>query len=204
GCLLEPILFAKPAPAFAGHALVAGAAALRKFEPALAAVRRLHGALGGVNIAVDDLEIGQAPERQQGRPRRIAMLAPDPEQRDPMVDLGAPQQAPPRLRAAADLQALEHADLVAWRIPELPCDDARRVPRCVGIGSGIPQVAMPAKAENRLTTNAAKARAARELALPIGRRRAPECRRQAELGIAAEPPAPPGRRAGVGRERARQ
>src|SRR5262249_48290996 len=184
--------------------LVAGVAALRKFKPALAAIGRFARALGGVNVAVDDLQIGQAPERQQGRPRRVAMLAPDPEQRDAVVDLGAPQQAALGLRAATDLQPLEHAHLIAGRIPELPRDDAGRVPCRVGVGSGLPQIAMPAKPEHRLTADAAEARAARELALAVGGGRRPERRGQAELGIAAEPPSPAGRCAGLGRERARQ
>ena len=74
--------------------LPARVAGFRTFETALAAIGRLHGALGGVHVAVDDLQIGQAPERKQCRPRRLAMLAPNAELRDPVIDLRGSEQAP--------------------------------------------------------------------------------------------------------------
>src|SRR5262245_27242400 len=48
--------------------------------PTAAAIGRLVGAFGGVDVAVDDLQVGKAPERQQRRPGLVPVLAPDPEQ----------------------------------------------------------------------------------------------------------------------------
>src|SRR5690242_17506523 len=55
---------------------------------ALAPPARLVGAFLDVSVAVDHLQIGHAPVIEQRWPRRVAMLAPDHEQRHAVVDLG--------------------------------------------------------------------------------------------------------------------
>ena len=71
----------------------------------------LDGAFCRVSVAIDHLQIGQAPERQQRRPVHVAMLAPDPEQRHAMIDFrGLPQP-----RAGLGAAPLPAAGGSAWR-----------------------------------------------------------------------------------------
>jgi hypothetical protein len=41
-----------------------------------------------VDIAIDHLKVRQAPKIEQIRPRVVSVLAPDPEQRETVVDFG--------------------------------------------------------------------------------------------------------------------
>ena len=172
------------------------------FRLAAARYLRLLGAFGGVHIAVDHLKVGHAPIRQQLRPRRVAPLAPDAKQRHAVVDLGGLPQPPAGLRAAPRLQAPQHPVVVARRVPEPPRHHAGGVPRRPAVRPGVPQVAMPAEAIDRLAAHAAEARAAWRIAArdtaPAARGRLPAGRRRADA------PRPSGGRAAHGRERARE
>ena len=86
------------------------------------------------------------------------MFAPDPEQWDAMINFGGPPQPSTALSAAPNLEAPQKSYVAAWRIPELPRDDASTVPDCVLVGTGTPKVNVPAEAINRLTAHAAKSR----------------------------------------------
>src|SRR5262245_59597659 len=140
----------------------------------LAAVAGLGGAFGRVSVAVDHLEVRHAPETEELRPRQLAVLAPDPEQRHAVVDLGSLEQAFAALPAAPLLQAPQQAHVIARRAPEIPGDDARGVPRGVTVGPRAPQIDMPPKPVDRLAAHAAEARPAGKPALPIGSWRKPE------------------------------
>ena len=81
---------------------------VRSFEKACgASVLRLDGAFCGVNIAINYLEVRQAPIAQQVRPRRFPVLVPNPKQRNAVVDFGALPQPSAALAAAPPLQAPE-------------------------------------------------------------------------------------------------
>ena len=58
-------------------------------DPALA---RLLSALLQVSGLIDDLQVRDAPEGQQFRPRSIAIVVPDLEQGNVMIDLGILEQ----------------------------------------------------------------------------------------------------------------
>ena len=63
-------------------------------------VPRLCRAFRGVDVAIDYLKVGQAPIVAQSRPRRVSVCAPNPEQRDAMVDFSVPPQPAAALSAA--------------------------------------------------------------------------------------------------------
>src|SRR6516225_3721424 len=94
---------------------------------ALAPRLRLDGAFLRMHVAVDHLQIGCAPEAQELRPRCVALLAPDLEERRLVVDLGAAPEPSAATGAAALLHALQELHLVARRVPEAPGDDAGRM-----------------------------------------------------------------------------
>ena len=146
------------------------AAALRR----CAAILRLVGAFRDVRVAVDHLQVGKAPEAEQHGPGRVAVLAPHPEQRHAVIDLGGLPQPLTALRAAPRLDALEDARMIARRVPQPPRHHAGGVPFGIAVRSAIPQVDVPAEAEDRLPAHAAVARAARERGLAIGRGRRAE------------------------------
>src|SRR5258708_1610590 len=132
-----------------------------------------------MGLSIDDLQIRHAPEAEQRRPWRGAMLAPYPEQRHAMIDLCGLPQASAGLRAAPLLQPLEDARIVARRCPKIPGNHAGGVPDGVPVCAAVPQVYVPAEPVDRLTADATEARPAREAPLAIGRGRNPETCRQA-------------------------
>src|SRR5262249_12992553 len=126
------------------------------FRPGLAAIAGLGGALGGVGVAVDHLQVGQTPITKELRPRLLAMLLEHPEQRHAVIDLGGLEEPLAALAAAPLLQSPEEAHVVAWRAPELPRDHADRMPGRVAVWSCMPQVGMPAELEHRLPADTAE------------------------------------------------
>jgi hypothetical protein len=173
-------------------------------SPGNAPVVCLGGALGGVSVTIDQLQIGQTPIVEQRRPRRISPLAPHPEQRHAMVDLGRLPQSPARLGAAPGLEAAQKSHFVARRIPELPGDHARAMPVGVFVWTAIPQIDVPAEAINRLPAHAAKSRAARKGAFAVRCRRRAERGGQSTLAAIAKPPRPACRCSTASSERPRQ
>src|SRR5262249_43930083 len=83
----------------------------------------------------------------------------------------------------------------AGRVPELPGDHAGRMPHRILVAAGIPEIAVPAEAVDRLPTYAAEARSERKGLLAVGRGGCTERRRQAAFAVLAEPPGPSRRRA---------
>jgi hypothetical protein len=64
---------------------------------------RLVGAFCGVDVAVDDLQVGQSPVAEQLRPSFIPMVTPDTKQRDPVIYLRILPEPPACLTAAPAL-----------------------------------------------------------------------------------------------------
>src|SRR6185312_704775 len=87
-----------------------------------ASVSRLDGAFYGVNIAIDYLEVWQAPIGKQLRPRRSPVFAPDPKQWHAVINFGALPQPSGALAAATRLQAPQEPGVAARRVPKLPRD----------------------------------------------------------------------------------
>ena len=54
-----------------------------------APVPRFRRAFRSVDVAIDYPEVGQSPKIEQSRPRRVSVFAPDPKQRDALVNFGA-------------------------------------------------------------------------------------------------------------------
>ena len=77
-CRFSPAADPRPSkPASAPASISARSWCSRRRYPARnAALARLAGAFGHVSVAVDHLQVRQAPISEQRRPRRIAMLAP--------------------------------------------------------------------------------------------------------------------------------
>ena len=117
---------------------------------------RFDGAFCGVDVAIDQLKVRQAPKIEQPRPRRVSVFAPDPKQRDAMVNFGVPPQPPAALSAASTLEAPQESGLATWRIPELPRDDASAVPDGILVGTSAPKVNVPAEAIDCLTAHSSK------------------------------------------------
>jgi hypothetical protein len=69
-------------------------------------ISRLDGAFCCVDVAIDYLEVRESPIAEQFRPTFIPMVAPDLEQRDPVIDLSVSPQ-PPTCSAAPSLQATQ-------------------------------------------------------------------------------------------------
>jgi hypothetical protein len=97
-----------------------------------------------VDIAINHLKVGRPSKIEQSRPRRISVFAPDPEQRDAMVNFDIPPQPPTALSAPPILDAPQQLDLATRRIPELPRDNASAVPHRILVGTGSPKVNVPA------------------------------------------------------------
>ena len=121
-----------------------------------ASVSRLDGAFYGVNVAIDYLEVWQAPIVEQIRPRRFPVLTPHPKQWDAVVNFGALPKPSAALAAAPRLQPPQKADVVARRVPKLPCDHAGAVLVRVHVSAAIPQIDMPTEAIDRLAAYAAE------------------------------------------------
>jgi hypothetical protein len=123
-------------------------------QPSLSAcgapVSRLDGTFCRVNVTIDYLEVRRAPIVEQIRPRRFPVLAPNPKQRDAVVNFGALPQPSAALAAAPPLQSPEELGVAIRRVPKLPRDHAGAVPVRIHIGAGIPQIDMPTEAIDRL------------------------------------------------------
>src|SRR5215510_2321437 len=143
----------------------------------------LGRALGHVGLAVDHLQVWQAPVIQKLRPRQVALLLEHLEQRHAMIDFGGLQEPFAALAAAPLLQAAKQPHMVARRAPEVPGGDAGRVPLGFVVWPGVPEIDMPAEPVDRLSAYAAETAAAREGVLTIRGRRLPEALWQ--VGIAA-------------------
>ena len=67
--------------------------------------------------SIDDLQVRDAPEGQQCRPRCIAIISPDLEQGNAVIDLGILDQPFAGCETAALLKNLQVPDMVARRNP---------------------------------------------------------------------------------------
>ena len=83
-------------------------------DPALAC---LLSALLHMSGSIDDLQVWDAPEGQQCRPRSIAIVAPDLEQGYVVIDLGILEQPFAGCKTAALLKNLQVPDMIARRNP---------------------------------------------------------------------------------------
>jgi len=111
-----------------------------------------------MGVAVDGLEVGEAPKAQQVRPGQVAVPAPGLVERHAVVDLAAAQQALPGGGAAPPLQLGQQLGLTGRRDPEFPGRDAAAVPARPAVGLALaPEVAVPAEPEDRLAAQAAGA-----------------------------------------------
>jgi hypothetical protein len=97
-----------------------------------------------VNVAVNNLKVGQSPKIEQSRPGRVSVFAPDPKKRDEMVNFGVPPSPPAALSAAPTLETPQQLDLATRRIPELPGDHASAMPHRILVGTALPKVNVPA------------------------------------------------------------
>src|SRR6185437_89319 len=104
-----------------------------------------------MRVAIDDLQVGQAPISEQVGPRGTAIFTPDAVKRHAVIDLRVPPQPPARLPATAGLQSSQQGGLLAWRIPELPSNDAGAVPARTLVWAFAPQVGMPTELIDRLS-----------------------------------------------------
>src|SRR3569623_3596323 len=143
-----------------------------------------------MRVAVDHLQVRQAPEVEQLRPAEIAMLPPHAEQRNAVIDFGSLPQPRAAGGTATLLQLPEQLGVVARCVPELPGDDAGGVPNGVIVGPLAPQVFVPAEPIDRLTADAARPGATRVPLVAIRCRRGAEPRRQRRLAVSAELPGP--------------
>jgi hypothetical protein len=71
------------------------------------------GALLHVSKSIDDPQVRDAPEGQQCRPRSIAIVAPDLEQGNVMIDLGTLEEPLAGCETAALLKNFQVSDMVA-------------------------------------------------------------------------------------------
>jgi hypothetical protein len=71
------------------------------------------GALFHVSGSIDDLQVRDAPEGQQCRPRSIAIVAPDLEQGNVMIDLRTLEQPFAGCETAVLLKNLQVPDMIA-------------------------------------------------------------------------------------------
>jgi hypothetical protein len=74
------------------------------------------GALLHVSGSIDDLQVRDAPVGQQCRPRSIAIISPDLEKGNAVIDLGIHQPFA-GCEAAALLKNLQVPDMIARRNP---------------------------------------------------------------------------------------
>jgi hypothetical protein len=83
-------------------------------DPALAC---LLSALLHMSGSIDDLEVRDTPEGQQCRPRPIAIVVPDLEQGNVVIDLGILEQPFAGCATAALLKNFQVPDMIARRNP---------------------------------------------------------------------------------------
>jgi hypothetical protein len=81
------------------------------------AIARLLGALLHVSGSIDDLQVRDAPVAQQCRPRSFAVISPDFEQGNAVIDLGILDQPFAGCEAAALLKNLQVPDMTARHNP---------------------------------------------------------------------------------------
>ncbi|MGO9234442.1 MAG: hypothetical protein ACLP4V_10355 [Methylocella sp.] len=67
--------------------------------------------------SIDNLQVRDAPEGQQCRPRSIAIISPDLEQGNAVIDLGILDQPFAGCKTAALLKNLQVPDMIAGRNP---------------------------------------------------------------------------------------
>jgi hypothetical protein len=79
------------------------------------ALARVLGAFFHVSGSIDDLQIRDAPEGQQRRPRSVAIVAPDLEEGNVVIDLGILEQPFAGCETAALLKNLQMPDMIARR-----------------------------------------------------------------------------------------
>jgi hypothetical protein len=91
-------------------------------------VPRLDGAFGNVDVAIDYLEVWQAPIGEQLRPRDVPVFLPYAKQGDPVIYFGVPPQPSACLETASPLKTTQKCCLAIRRIPELPGNNASTVP----------------------------------------------------------------------------
>ena len=156
-----------------------------------------------MRVAIDDLQVRQTPIMEQVRPAQTPILVPDAIKRHAMIDFRVLPEAAARLPAAACLKSSQQGRLFAWRIPELPSDDACTMPGGALVRAFAPQVEMPAEVIDTLSAHAAKAGAACKGLFSIGRGRDTKCRGHSALRL-AELPRPSVRLAASRRQRTRE
>ena len=78
---------------------------------------RLLGALLQVSGSIDDLQVRNAPEGQQYGPRSVAIVVPDLEQGNVVIDLGILEQSIAGCETAALLKNFQVPDMIARRNP---------------------------------------------------------------------------------------
>ena len=169
-----------------------------------ASVSRLDGTFCRVNVTIDHLEVGQAPIAEQIRPRRFPVFAPHPKQRDAVVNFGTLPQPSAALAPAPHLQPPQETDVVARRVPKLPCDHAGAVPVRVHVSAAVPQIDLPTEAIDRLAAHAAESRTLDVCAFAIGRGRSSICGWQSMLAVVVELPSPAAGRSAPSCKRTRQ
>jgi hypothetical protein len=167
-------------------------------------VSRLAGTFCGVNVAIDYLEVWQAPIGEQIRPRRFPVFAPHPKQRDAVVNFGALPQPSAALAAAPRLQPPQEPGVVTRRVPKLPRDHTGAVPVRIHVDAAIPQIDMPTEAIGRSAAHAAESWTLRICAFAIGRGWRSICGRQSMLAVIAELPSPTSGRSAPRSQRTRQ
>ena len=174
-------------------------------RPRLGPLPRFVGAFLEMRFPVDHLQVGQPPIGEKLRPRRRALVAPDPEQRNAMIDLRVPQQPSPCGGASMPLDAFEQAVLLARRVPEFPRGDAGSVP-------ARPRVRRPVSTDDsyaghsdrRVGHRRSMNRRPREPGFPVGKRGRSERLRHAVQSLEPDAPAPSRRGAAFCGERSRQ
>jgi len=174
-----------------GPVFVFVVSSVRSFEEACgASVLRLDGAFCGVNIAINYLEVRQAPIPQQIRPRRFPVLAPNPKQRNAVVNFGALPQPSAALAAAPPLQPSEEPGVAIRHVPKLPRDHTGAMPVRVHVSAAVPQIDMPTESIDRLAAHAAESRTLDVSAFAIGRGWRSICGWQSMLAGVVELPRP--------------
>ena len=168
-----------------------------------ASIAGLVGAFQNMRVAIDDLQVRQTPIMEQVRPAQTPILVPDAIKRHAMIDFRVLPEAAARLPAAACLKSSQQRRLFAWRIPELPSDDAGAMPGGALVRAFAPQVDMPAEVIDTLSAHAAEAGAACKGLFSIGRGRDTKCRGHSALRL-AELPRPSVRLAASRRQRTRE
>ena len=119
---------------------------------------RLDGAFCGVNIAINYLEVRQAPIAEQIRPRRFRCSLQHPKQRNAVVNFGALPQPSATLAAAPPLQPPEEPGVAIRHVPKLPRDHTGAMPVRVHVSAAVPEIDMPTEAIDRLAAHAAESR----------------------------------------------